>query len=129
MAEYTLIIPGVLPGLNEYINAERRNKYQAAAMKKQAEHLIISLCRTQLKGVYLSKPVRIWYGWIEPNRKRDKDNIAFAKKFIQDGLVKAGVLKNDGWNEIEGFEDDFDVDAKNPRIIVKITEAEDELSV
>jgi hypothetical protein len=53
MAEYKLTIPGLLPGLNEYINAERRNKYQAAAMKKQAEHLIISLCRTQLKGVYL----------------------------------------------------------------------------
>lgn len=124
MAEYTLIIPGTLPGLNEYISAERGNKYKAATMKKQTEHLIISLCKHQLKGVHIQKPVRIWYGWIEPNRRRDKDNIAFAKKFIQDSLVKAGVLKNDGWNEIDGFEDDFDVDAKKPRVIVKIREVE-----
>lgn len=122
MAEYKLIIPGVLPGLNEYINAERRNKYQAAQIKKQIEHLIISLCRTQLKGVKISNPVKIYYSWIEPNRKRDKDNIAFAKKFIQDGLVKAGVLKNDGWNEIYGFTDEFDVDKNKPRIEIIIEE-------
>lgn len=124
MMEYKLIIPGVLPGLNEYINAERRNKYQAAQIKKQIEHLIISLCRTQLNGVKISNPVKIYYTWLEPNRKRDKDNIAFAKKFIQDGLVKAGVLKNDGWNEIEGFTDEFDVDKNKPRIIVDIEEVE-----
>ena len=50
----------------------------------------------------------------------DKDNIAFAKKFIQDSLVHAGVLANDGWNQIEGFTDDFAVDPKNPRVEVTI---------
>ncbi|AEE95762.1 hypothetical protein [Mahella australiensis] len=122
--EYKLIIPGVLPGLNEYINAERRNKYQAAQMKKQAEHLVITLCRSQLKGVHIEKPVFISYRWIEKNRRRDKSNVAFAKKFLEDGLVKAGVLKNDGWNEIAGFADEFDVDPKRPRIIITIKEVE-----
>jgi Holliday junction resolvase RusA-like endonuclease len=129
MAEYTLIIPGVLPGLNEYINAERRNRYQAATMKKQAEHTVMVRAKQQLKSVKINKPVKMQYVWVEANRKRDKDNISFARKFIQDALVKVGILENDGWAQIEGFEDIFMVDKDNPRIMISIMEVEDELSV
>ena len=66
----------------------------------------------------------IHYLWIEPSRRRDKDNVAFAKKFIQDALVEGGVLRNDGWAEIEHFTDDFAVDPKNPRVEVTIEEYE-----
>jgi Holliday junction resolvase RusA-like endonuclease len=41
---------------------------------------------------------------------------------IQDALVKAKVLKNDGWKEITGFQDNFFVDKDNPRIEVEIQE-------
>lgn len=119
---YRITVPGILPSLNEYINAERQNKYKAAAMKRKAEQLITIMARTQLKGVKIEKPVRIEYIWVEPNRKRDKDNIAFAKKFIQDALVKCNILKNDGWNEIVGFIDRFDIDKRNPRIDIDIEE-------
>ena len=37
-------------------------------------------------------------------------------------LVSAGVLKNDGWNDIEGFSDRFYIDKANPRVEVEITE-------
>ena len=62
----------------------------------------------------------ITFRWLCKNKKKDKDNIAFAKKFILDGLVEAGVIKNDGWDDIEGFQDEFEIDAKNPRIEVEI---------
>ena len=116
MKKYKLTIPGLLPGLNEYIDAERsyKGKYKAASMKR----------RTQLRGVRFTRPVVIRYLWVEPSRRRDKDNIAFAKKFIQDALVEAGVLRNDGWSEIEGFSDDFALDPKNPRVEVTIEEYE-----
>ena len=42
---------------------------------------------------------------------RDRDNIAFAKKFINDALVACGVLPNDGWRNIHTMFDMFDVDA------------------
>lgn len=118
METWKVTIPGLLPGLNEYIDAERavKGKYKAAAMKKQAENVIGYMVKTQLRGVRFDRPVIIHYRWIEPNRRRDKDNVAFAKKFIQDSLVHAGVLVNDGWNQIEGFTDDFAVDPKNPRV-------------
>lgn len=124
MKKYTLTIPGVLPGLNEYIDAERghKGKYKAAAMKKQAQNVIGFMIKTQLRGVQFTGPVVIHYLWIEPSRRRDKDNIAFAKKFVQDSLVEAGVLKNDGWKEIEHFTDDFAVDQKNPRVEITIEE-------
>ena len=54
------------------------------------------------------------------NKRKDMDNIAAAKKFIFDGLVTAGKLKNDGWNEIGGWTEEFKIDKKNPRIEVQI---------
>lgn len=88
MKQYSLTIPGILPGLNEYIDAERghKGKYKAASMKKQAQNVIGFMIKTQLRGVKFDRPVVIHYLWIEPSRRRDKDNIAFAKKFIQDSL-------------------------------------------
>ena len=115
-----IIIPGTLPGLNDYIDAERSNKYQAAKLKRQTEEMIVMCIWEQMPGVEISEPVHIEYHWYEPNRRRDKDNIAFAKKFIQDALVKAGVLGNDGWQEIVSFEDKFGVDKNNPRVEVII---------
>lgn len=54
-------------------------------------------------GISFNGPITMNYTWIEPDRARDKDNIAFARKFIQDSLVKFGYLRNDGWKHILGF--------------------------
>lgn len=115
-------ISGKLPGLNEYIAIERSNRYKAAQLKRDTERRIILAAKTLLRGVRFSTPVIMHYTWYEPDRRRDKDNIAFAKKFVQDALVKCGVLKNDGWTEIEGFTDAFYVDKKNPRVEVRFEE-------
>ena len=119
---HTLIINGTLPGLNEYVNAERSNRYKAAAMKHQVESVVIACAKKYLRGVKFEKPVRMEYRWYEPNKRRDKDNVVFAKKFIQDGLVKAGVLHGDGWKWIESFSDDVQEDKTNPRVEVTISE-------
>ena len=119
---YKLVIPGKLPGLNDYIRTERSNRHQAAKLKHREEEGIILEIRRQWRKVRFDKPVYMRYTWVEANRKRDKDNIAFARKFIQDALVKAGTLQNDGWQHISGFDDRFEVDKKNPRIIVEIWE-------
>lgn len=123
--EHKLIIPGTLPGLNEYINAERSDKHKAAALKRSTEQLIAYMAVSQLRETSFTLPVTMSYRWVEPNRRRDKDNIAFAKKFVQDALVSCGYLPDDGWRQIEHFTDDFQVDAKNPRVEVVITELQD----
>ena len=43
----------------------------------------------------------------EPNRRRDKDNVGAAKKFILDGLVKAGVLIDDSPRYVKMLVDRF----------------------
>lgn len=114
-----LIIPGELTDLNTYISAERSNRYAGAKIKREMTDYITWLAKS-LK-TEIRTPVRITYRWYCKDKRKDKDNVAFAKKFIQDGLVNAGVLKNDGWNDIEGFNDRFYIDKENPRVEVQIT--------
>ena len=68
------------------------------------------------------KPVHVYFAWVEPNRRRDIDNIAFAHKFILDGLVDAGVLKGDSQKYVTGFVDLFRVDKDNPHVSILITD-------
>lgn len=120
-----LTIPGELVDLNTYIRAERSNRYAGAKIKKKMTDYITLLAkRLKIENRPLRAPVLITYHWYCKDKRRDKDNIAFAKKFIQDGLVNAGVLKNDGWNDIEEFADKFYIDQKNPRVEVEIVEVE-----
>jgi Holliday junction resolvase RusA-like endonuclease len=113
------IIPGKLPGLNDYTKANRANKYQGANMKKSEEQKI---------ALYIPKwrqydgKVIVEFRWYEKDERRDPDNIVFAKKFILDALVNSGVLKGDSLKYIIGFVDKVDVDKKNPRIEVDIHE-------
>lgn len=123
---HTIKLKGVLIGLNEYVTAERSNKYKASEIKRHTEHFIVCEIRKQLKNKKVKTPVFIKYTWIEKNKKRDKDNIAFAKKFIQDAMVKSGIIENDGWGEIAGFEDNFKVDKENAGVIIEIIEVEEQ---
>jgi Holliday junction resolvase RusA-like endonuclease len=91
-------------------------------MKETAQQAIALCAYRQLRGVKIANPVRLLYHWFEPNKKRDKDNIAAAQKFVQDALVACGVLANDGWANITGFTHDFAVDAKKPRVEIEIIE-------
>lgn len=123
MNRCTFTIPGRLPCLNDYIRVERGGggRYGAARLKSDTQEIIQwAIKGSALRNMQLEGPVTIHYLWVEPDRRRDKDNIAFAKKFIQDALVGAGVLANDGWRHITGFTDSFDVDAKNPRVEVTV---------
>lgn len=120
-----LTIPGILPGLNEYIRTERANRHKAAKLKKKVEQNIGWLIKQQLPGIHIQESVLMQYLWWEPNRRRDKDNIAWAKKLIQDALVHAGTLDGDSWRHIVGFSDDFAVDKENPRVEIKIVRAKE----
>lgn len=99
-------IPVKLPGLNEVISANRTSKYAGAKLKKDAEEQIA--WRIKAAGLKpMDGPVRIHYAWYEPDKRRDWDNVASAKKFIQDALVQAGILPGDGQKYVIGFTDAF----------------------
>ena len=112
-----------LPSLNAYVRACRANFRAGNKMSRDA-HYLCRLGMTKLAGKKIDKAY-IKFHWVEKNKRRDKDNIAFAKKFILDALQEMGILQNDGWSEILGFSDTFDVDKDNPRIEVSLLSEEE----
>lgn len=117
---YKITIPGRLPGLNEIIEANRINRFAGAKQKKDAQKLI-KLCARNLPA--LTEPVKLEYLWVEQARRRDWDNIMAGQKFVQDALVDAGKLTNDGWANIILVRHDFAVDKEHPRVEVTITDS------
>ena len=118
-----ITIPFLLPGLNEYIEAERSHRQKGAAMKRECQAAVEMTFRRQLQGYRFREPVTMRYTWVERNRRRDKDNVSsFGRKIIQDALVGIKALRNDGWANIDEFADSFQVDRDNPRVEVEIKE-------
>ena len=98
-------IPMKMPSLTEYIRVCRANPYKASKYKREVED-DISIFLTKLPR--FDKPVQIHFHWIEDNKRRDLDNIAFGKKFILDAMVKTGILKDDNRKCVVAFTDSFE---------------------
>jgi Holliday junction resolvase RusA-like endonuclease len=95
MQELNHYIDGSFPNWNEYINAERTNKYKANKIKQDEKRLIMSQDIPKYTGKY---PVEITFNVHFKNRRKDLDN--FRYKGILDGLVTKGVLTNDNLNNV-----------------------------
>lgn len=106
----TVTLPFRLPGANEYIAACRRNRYAGGKLKAGYTQAV-ALYFLELPPV--TEPVKIRFIWHERTRRRDKDNVAFAKKFVLDGMQKAGFLPNDNNKWVLGFEDVFVYDGRD----------------
>ena len=124
MIKTKIVIPGRFDSLNEFIDQSKRGKgrYNSGnAMKQRDQQIILfHLPRMKFKKIFLE------YFYFEPNAMRDKDNIAgYFHKIFQDALVQKGIIKNDGWKEIEGWSDSFAIDKKNPRVEVYIREVKE----
>ena len=113
-----LEIPYKLPSLNQYINECRKNRYAGASMKLKVEN-DLALYINSLP--VFTKPIKIHFHWIEGNKRRDLDNVCFAKKFILDCMVKCGKLKDDNRNCVTNFIDTFEYGSET-KVILDIEE-------
>ena len=104
MVVHTCEIQGRLPGLNEYTEACRKNRYAGAKMKKDAQ---IQCSWFMHRLPEIKRPVKIYFIWQEKDHRRDPDNIAFAQKFILDELVRLKKIPNDTSRWIHGLYHDF----------------------
>ncbi len=96
-----LTINGEMPTLNEYIKAERGNRYAGAKLKKEATDLV---AYQTIGTPQIMQKVDVLFEW-HTTRRADPDNIAFMKKFVLDGLVRSGVLKDDSQKHVGEFSD------------------------
>lgn len=116
-----IVVEGELCDLNTYIRAERTHGYGVAMSSKikrnETARVYYSAMASGVKKI--DKPIKILMRWYTVNLKKDPDNVAFAKKFINDGLVLAGIIPNDTREWILGFTDEFYVDKVNPRVEIE----------
>lgn len=118
-------IPGVFPGMNEITKAAKSGRGKGngySRMKKACDARVIRACVALIEGAVFSCKVRASFLWHEETRRRDPDNVAAGQKFVLDGLVKAGVLAGDGWNQIASLAHDFRVTPDRPGVEVEIVE-------
>lgn len=120
---HRFIIRGRLPGLNEMTREARGNKFDSARTKREVTTMCAAEARIQ-KVPVMTRPVEIEIMWVEPNMRRDLDNIAAGAKYVLDGLQRAGVLKNDGWADVTGLVHHFAIDKNHPRVEVQLHEVD-----
>jgi Holliday junction resolvase RusA-like endonuclease len=109
-----------LPSLNDYVNVCRSNRYQASKFKRDLE---CEISWYLLKMPSYDNPIKLTFTWVEGNKKRDLDNVAYAKKHILDAMVKHGKLKDDNRNCVIGFTDKFEYSKDGTfKVIVEVEE-------
>jgi len=106
----TFTIPFSLISLNEYIDAERSNKFKASKIKKDLTNNIGYFCK-QLKLNDCQHDLVIV--WTTKDKRKDTDNVAFAVKFILDAVVKMGKLPSDGYKHIRNISHIREIGSEN----------------
>lgn len=120
---HTFEIPGELPSLNEYTGSNRQNRYAGGRSKKIAtETCCYAVMGAMNLGLDVKPPFNLHITWVTKNNKKDPDNVAFAVKFILDGMMAAGLIENDGRKQVHDIEHHFETDKQNPRVIVELEE-------
>lgn len=92
-----LFVPYMPPNWNDYINMERGNKYKANKLK-QDEKKYMQMIASAIKYTE-DYPVQLTLRPHFKGQRQDLDN--FRYKGLLDGLVVAGVLKNDNLKHIQ----------------------------
>lgn len=95
MRKKTFYIMERMPSLNDLIHETRRSRYSGAKMKKHYTELAAREIMEQMEGWKAERHVLAKVDFYESGKKRDEDNVISGLKYIMDGLVMAGVLKND----------------------------------
>lgn len=123
---YTLLIRRKFPSLNEVIAATKKHWGQYAKIKRDATDAVVMVA-APMRRLHDNKAfdrVAITITWYEKERgrKRDWDNITFAKKFILDGLVKSGWIVDDSPRYIASIKEmvTYDLDYA---VVVRMEEA------
>lgn len=115
------VVNGKLATLNDHDAANRSNKFYGAKMKEEMTDLVAWQVK---QGIKISHPCYVIFTWLYSGR-HDFDNIAFAKKYVLDGMVKAGILPNDNQSWVLGFTDNFEKVGKGEEgVVITVEEIE-----
>ena len=124
-----IVIPKELTDLNTYINAERRHRMQGANIKKKETNACIAYLKQAINNGFdidhVEYPLQITFKWYAKDRRKDLDNIAYAKKYIMDAMQKVNLIENDGYKQVQRYTDIYLVDKEKPRVEIEIRSMSD----
>jgi len=121
---YRFTIEGRLPGLNDFKSSARGRPWWACQKAKQEAMNRVMWDLRRFQVPHFVVPVTIRIREVEPNARRDRDNVSGgASKVILDAMKHLGIIKNDSrkW-VLDCRHDTTQIDKKNPRIEVEIEE-------
>lgn len=110
------------PGMNDMIAASKRHWAIYAKMKETFTELV-SKATMDAKVSSITNQAVVTLDWHEPtNGRRDPDNVFAAKKFVFDGLVRAGVIPDDNKTWVYGARDNilYDLPKKENGVIISV---------
>lgn len=115
-----IIVDGELPDLNTIIDQSKSHWANYSKMKKTYTSRVAQAAI----GARQVKRADIDITYYCKNRRKDPDNIiGGGNKFVLDGLVKAGIIKDDGWRHVNSLNCRCRIDKDNPRVEIRIREA------
>ena len=121
---YKFIIPGELPALNDALadakNAAAGYGVKFSKKKNDADLKVTMVCREAFRGLKIYSRFSVLCVWHCKDKRKDPDNISHGIKYILDGMQKAGVIENDGWNQVSTILHQFTIAEASPYVEVYI---------
>lgn len=112
MSQWTVWLPGRWPGYNEFHQGKGNRHWAAVARLKRSWQDTAGLLIKAAKVPHVER-CELHYLHRRKDRRHDRSNLAFgASKIIEDALQDVGVLDDDGWNYVVGFQHAFEVDPR-----------------
>lgn len=124
MKRQNLILDWIPPTANERENIARTNKFMSAKIKKEQTQKVCMYAMDQLKDIYdKEKIVYIDVLFEISNFNRDEDNLIACFKYVNDGLVMSGIIKNDNLKHLRFKNFSYNkVKKKEEKIIIELSQ-------
>lgn len=113
-----LWLPGLFPGMNEWIAAAKagRGKSNAYSRLKRQHTQDVALRALASRLPHVPR-ARFSFVWHEPTQRRDPDNVSAGVKPILDGFVEGGLIPGDRWKNVVSLMHEFVVG--EPGVLVR----------
>lgn len=111
-------LPFKLYTLNEYIHEFNKSRWGANTIKQNST----KKCVPFFSGKKFKTPIEVEILWVLKDRRKDFDNVAFAKKFIFDAMVDAGSIPNDTQKYVTGTRGEHITVGLEECVLIKIFE-------
>ena len=117
-----------LKGLNELLGGRMyniRTKKYHNPVKATNDKVCLKAIKKYMGNVTIKKPIQVTFFIYPKNKRHDRGNLSSAcEKSFLDALQTAGVIKNDGFDDVLDSVFITNVDSENPRVEAVIEEIE-----